>query len=350
MAHSYERRFTGMLINPVSYFVLAVTMLMLAACGGDPNPLPVAALKVGMAYDSGGKGDGSFNDAAYAGLVKAQQQLGVEIKELAAVANDTDDLRLERLRLLASNGCNPVIAAGMVYSTAIATAAKEFHGTTFAIIDAEVPGPNVASLVFAAEQGSYLAGVIAASASKTGKIGFIGGMDIPLINAFKAGYVQGAKSVNPNIMVETAYLGAAGDAAAWNSPEIAKSITEMMITNSVDVGYAVAGASNTGMFQALKAAGGRWGIGVDSDQYTVPSLTGVKEVILTSMLKRVDSAVFEVIKSVATGSPMTGVQNFDLKRGGVGYAVSNPAVAPYQAAADAAAAKIISGEIKVMTQ
>ncbi|MHB8907930.1 MAG: BMP family lipoprotein [Syntrophales bacterium] len=307
-----------------------------------------------MAYDTGGKGDGAFNDAAYAGLVKAQQELGAEIKEISATANETEALRQERLRQLAASGYNPVIAAGFAYSTALDTVAKEFPNTIFAIIDSVVEGPNIGSLVFAAEQGSYLVGVIAASASKSGKIGFIGGMEIPLIKTFEVGYVQGARSVNPSIIVESAYMGIAGDATAWNVPEKAKIAAEGMIARGVDIGYAAAGASNVGMFRAIKAAGGLgrvlWAIGVDSDQYNVPSLVDVKDVILTSMMKRVDVAVFDVIKGVAVGSPIVGVQNFDLTRGGVGYATSNPAVAPYKAAAEEAAVKIKSGEIKVAAQ
>ena len=343
-----------MLKDLVSILVLLTAILTLAACVGDEKLSPIATLKVGMAYDSGGRGDGSFNDMAYAGLAKAQQELGAEIMEVTAQVSDTDSERRDHLRLLASSGYNPVIAAGIGYGAAIATVAQEFPDTTFAIIDADVPGANIVSLVFAAEQGSYLVGVIAATTSTTGAVGFIGGMDIPLIHAFEAGYRQGAKTINPDIRVETAYMGVAGDATAWNNPEKARSDTEMLITSGVDVGYAVAGASNAGMFEAFKAAIDKghqvWGIGVDSDQYHVPSLADVKDVILTSMLKRVDVAVFEFIEGSASGSPLVGVQNFDLKRGGVGYATSNPAVAPYQEAADAAAAKIVSGEISVLKQ
>lgn len=335
--------------------VLMLAAVALAACSGDSgNAAPVARLKVGMAYDTGGRGDGSFNDAAYAGLLKAQQELGAEIKESVAAANDTDSIRQVRLRLLASGGYNPVIVAGISYSAPLNVVAKEFPKTTFAIIDAEVAGPNICSLLFAAEQGSYLVGVIAASASKSGKIGFIGGMEIPLIKAFEAGYLQGARSMNKNIVVESAYMGSAADNTAWNVPEKAKSATVAMIARGVDVGYAAAGASNLGMFQAIKGAGGSvkglWGIGVDSDQYNVPSLADVRDVILTSMMKRVDVAVFEVIKGFAAGTPIVGVQNFDLARGGVGYATSNPAIVPYKPAAEAATAKIRSGEIKVATQ
>ena len=341
--------------------VLAAAALVISACGGSSSSdstasaePTAAAVKVGLAYDTGGKGDGSFNDAAYAGLQRAESELGVEVKELEAGADETDASREERLRLLASSGYNPVIAVGFMYSTAMGTVAAEFPDTTFAIVDSVVDGANIGSLVFAAEQGSYLTGVIAASASKSGKIGFIGGMEIPLIKAFEAGYIQGAKSVNPDIQVSSKYMGPAGDNTAWNVPDKAKTATKAMIDKGVDVAYAAAGGSGLGMFQAIKEAGGAekglWAIGVDSDQYTVPSLADVKDVILTSMLKRVDVAVFDVIKGVVDGTPLVGVQNFDLKREGVGYATSNAAVDPYKAAADAAAAKIKSGEVTVATE
>lgn len=338
-----------------SLSVLLMALLLFAACGGRSSDESAAVtVRVGMAYDTGGRGDGSFNDAAYAGLIRAQQELGAEFKDLAAATNETDAIRKERLRLLASSGHNPVIAAGFSYSAALETVAREFPNTTFAIIDTVVAGPNIGSLVFAAEQGSYLVGVIAASASRSGKIGFVGGMEIPLIKAFRAGYLQGARSVNPKIVLETAYLGTADDTTAWSVPEKARTAAETMIAKGVDVAYAAAGASNAGMFQAVKAAGGPghglWGIGVDSDQYNMPSLSDLKEVILTSMMKRVDVAVFEVIRGVAVGSPIVGVQNFDLARKGVGYATSNPALKPHIAAAEAAAAKIVSGEIKVAAE
>jgi basic membrane protein A len=337
------------------FLVFLFATQLFAACGGvSSDESTMAKVRVGIAYDTGGKGDGSFNDAAYAGLIMAQHELGAEHKELVAATNETDALREERLRLLASSGYNPVIATGFAYSAALNTVAKEFPDTTFAIIDSVVAGPNIGSLVFAAEQGSYLVGVIAASASKSGKIGFIGGMEIPLIKAFEAGYAQGARSVNANIALESAYMGTADDTNAWNVPEKAKIATEGMIAKGVDIVYAAAGASNVGMFQAIKAAGGPgkglWAIGVDSDQYNMPSLIDFKGVILTSMMKRVDVAVFEVIKGVAVRSPIIGVQNFDLKRKGVGYATSNLAVEPYIAAAEAAAAKILSGEIKVAAE
>lgn len=341
--------------------VLAAATLALAACGSGSetaeSAAPTAAtssVKVGMAYDQDGKGDGSFNDAAFAGLSKAQSDLGVEIKEVNSGSSATDATREELLTLLADGGYNPIIAVGFAYSTALGNVAVKYPDTTFAIVDSVVDAPNVGSLVFAAEQGSYLTGVIAASASKSGHIGFIGGMEIPLIRAFEAGYEQGAKSVNPDIIIDSKYMGAAGDNTAWNVPEKAKTATDGMIANGADVVYAAAGGSGLGMFQSVKAAadGGAtvWAIGVDSDQYTVPALAEYKDIILTSMLKRVDVAVYDVIKAVVDGAPLVGLNNFDLSKDGVGYATSNSAVTDFAAAADAAAAKIKSGEITVAAE
>ncbi|MEY3606860.1 MAG: hypothetical protein RL289_1040, partial [Actinomycetota bacterium] len=232
--------------------VLAVASLALAACGSSGETAESAApaetaatssVKVGMAYDQDGKGDGSFNDAAFAGLSKAQTDLGVEIKEVNSGSSATDATREELLTLLADGGYNPVIAVGFAYSTALAAVAPKFPETTFAIVDSVVEEANVGSLVFAAEQGSYLTGVIAATASKSGTIGFIGGMEIDLIKAFEAGYIEGAQSVNPDIKIESKYMGAAGDNTAWNVPEKAKTATDGMIANGADVIYAAAGGS-----------------------------------------------------------------------------------------------------------
>jgi basic membrane protein A and related proteins len=342
--------------------VLAVASLALAACGSSGETAESAApaetaatssVKVGMAYDQDGKGDGSFNDAAFAGLSKAQTDLGVEIKEVNSGSSATDATREELLTLLADGGYNPVIAVGFAYSTALAAVAPKFPETTFAIVDSVVESPNVGSLIFAAEQGSYLTGVIAATASQSGTIGFIGGMEIDLIKAFEAGYIEGAQSVNPDIKIESKYMGAAGDNTAWNVPEKAKTATDGMIANGADVIYAAAGGSGLGMFQSVKAAadGGAtvWAIGVDSDQYTVPALAEYKDIIVTSMLKRVDVAVYDVIAAVVDGAPLVGVQNFDLSKDGVGYSTSNSAVSAFTDAADAAAEKIKSGEVVVGT-
>lgn len=335
--------------------VLFAGTLVLAACSSsdeaavEENAAPV--VKVGLAYDSGGRGDGTFNDAAAAGVDRAVAEFGVEVNEVEAADADGTPERAERLRLLASEGYNPVIAVGFAYSDALAEVAPEFPDTTFAIVDSVVDAPNVGSLIFAAEQGSFLVGTIAASASKSGKVGFIGGMEIDLIKAFQAGFEQGVKAVNPAATISVAYMGPAGDNSAWNAPDRAKTAVEGMIDKGVDIVYAAAGGSGLGMHQAIAAAGGSakgyWGIGVDSDEYVLPARAEFKENIVTSMLKRVDTAVFDVIAGVVNGSPLTGIQNFDLSRGGVGYSSSNPVVSAFASVADGYAEKIKNGEITV---
>ena len=334
--------------------VLFAGALVLAACSSSEDTSSggsEAEIKVGLAYDSGGRGDGTFNDAAAAGVDRAVAEYGVDVNEVEASDADGTPERAERLRLLAADGYNPVIAVGFAYSDALAEVAPEFPDTTFGIVDSVVDSPNVASLIFAAEQGSFLVGTIAATASKSGKVGFIGGMEIDLIKAFQAGYEQGARAVNPDIEIQVAYMGPAGDNSAWNAPDRAKIATEGMIDSGVDIVYAAAGGSGLGMHQAVAGAGGSaagyWGIGVDSDEYVLPARAEFKDNIITSMLKRVDVSVFEVIKSVVDGAPLSGIQNLDLGRDGVGYSSSNPAVATLAGVADEYAEKIISGEIVV---
>src|SRR6476469_96619 len=190
--------------------VTSVAALALAACGSSSDNATGGgsssssntkkALKVGTADDIGGRGDQSFNDAAAAGLDKAKSDLKLETKEAEATQGETDQAKEERLRLLAQSGYNPVVAIGFAYSAAVKAVAAEFPKTSFAIVDdADATGPNVANLVFAEEQGSYLVGAAAALKSKTGNVGFVGGVQVPLIKKFEAGYTAGAKAVNPNI-------------------------------------------------------------------------------------------------------------------------------------------------------
>jgi basic membrane protein A len=341
--------------------VLATVTLGLAACssssGGDtPAPGPSASggaaksdVKVGMAYDIGGRGDQSFNDSAALGLDKAKTEFGVETKELEANASDTDAQKEERLRLLADGGYNPVIAVGFAYATALGKVAKEFPDTKFAIIDdSSLKATNVTSLVFAEEQGSFLVGAIAAQASKTKNIGFVGGVNTPLIAKFEAGFTAGAKAVTPDIKVQVKYLTQFPDFSGFNAPDKGKTTAEGMFDADADVVYHAAGGSGSGVFDAAAAAK-KLAIGVDSDQYT-SAAPAVKAVILTSMLKRVDTAVYTMVKSVVEKAPLTGIQTFDLKTDGVGYATSNSLVTPFTAKADEFKAKIISGEIKVPTK
>jgi basic membrane protein A len=336
---------------------MAAASMALAACGGGSSTSSSSSesssgsggekIQVGLAYDIGGRGDKSFNDSAAAGLDKAKTEFGIQTKELEAATGETDAAKEERLRLLASGGYDPVIGIGFAYAAALKKVAAEFPDTHFAIVDdASFEAPNVANLVFAEQDGSYLVGVMAAQASKTGDIGFVGGVDVPLIHKFEAGYAAGAKSVNADIKVQVKYLTQPPDFSGFGDPAKGKTAAQGMLDAGADVIYAAAGGSGSGAFDAVAAKTGAWAIGVDSDQYQSAS-DAVKPVILTSMLKRVDVAVYNEIKSAVDGSPLSGIQTFDLKSDGVGYSTSNPAVDPYTAKADEAKAKIISGEITV---
>jgi len=307
-------------------------------------------LKVGVAYDIGGRGDGSFNDAAAAGLEKAIADLGVvqqNTKELAAAANESEDAAATRLRQLVSEGYNPIIAVGFKYATSLKTVASEAPQTQFAIVDdSSVELPNVKPLVFAEEQGSFLVGAAAALKTQTCKIGFVGGVEQPLIQKFQAGYVQGAKAVAPDIQIDVKYLNPAGDFSGFNDAAKGQVVASGELDGGADVIYHAAGASGQGVFQAVKAAN-KSAIGVDSDQYNVPAYSDVKDVIITSMLKRVDVAVFDYINAVAAGDTSTLPAAFDLTVDGVGYATSGGKVDDIKADLDAYKAAIISGEIKV---
>jgi basic membrane protein A len=337
--------------------VLATVTLALAACGSSDSDTATPAasggaaksdIKVGMAYDIGGRGDQSFNDSAALGLDKAKTEFGVETKELEAGANETDAQKEERLRLLAQGGYNPVVAVGFAYAVALGKVATEFPDTKFAIIDdASLKNTNVTSLTFAEEQGSFLVGTIAAQASKSKSVGFIGGVNTPLIAKFEAGFTAGAKAVTPDIKVQTKYLTQPPDFAGFNAPDKGKTAAQGMLDDGADVIYAAAGGSGSGVFDAVAAAK-KLAIGVDSDQYKTAA-AAVQPVILTSMLKRVDTAVYTMIKASVDKTPLTGNKIFDLKSDGVGYATSNSIVEPFTAKTDEYKAKIISGEITVPT-
>jgi basic membrane protein A len=311
-----------------------------------------SGLKVGMAYDIGGRGDGSFNDAAAAGLEKAVSDLKVSqgnVKELAAAANESEDAAATRLRQLVSEGYNPIIAVGFKYATSLATVAAEAPQTKFAIVDdSSVTLPNVTPLVFAEEQGSFLVGAAAALKTTTCKIGFVGGVEQPLIQKFEAGYVQGAKAVAPNIQVDVKYLTPAGDFTGFNDPAKGQVVAGGELDGGADIVYHAAGASGQGVFQAVKAKG-KLAIGVDSDQYNVPSYADTKDIIMTSMLKRVDVAVFDYIGAVAAGDTTTLPKTFDLKVDGVGYATSGGKVDDIKAKLDAWKAAIVGGQVTVKT-
>jgi basic membrane protein A and related proteins len=247
------------------------------------------------------------------------------------------------MRRFAQRGNNPVVVTGFSYGSATETVAAEFPETQFAIIDAEVDLPNVRSVLFSEHEGSYLVGVLAALASETGKVGFVGGMDIPLIQKFACGYVQGVKATNPDAEVFQNMTGTTG--AAWNDPVRGGELAKSQIDRGADVIYHAAGGTGIGVLQAAADAGAL-GIGVDSNQnYMHPGQ------VLTSMLKRVDNAVYDAMMDVQNGEWSSGVQVMGLAEEGVAYAVDEnnaELITPeMQAAAEDAKAKIVSGEIAV---
>jgi basic membrane protein A len=345
-----------------SLAAIAALGVLAAACGSDGSsstantsagtqaatgtaPAAASAVTAGVAFDTGGRGDGTFNDSAGRGLDKAVSELGVKKIELDAVK---DEDRASNLALLVQQKANPIIGVGFLFGDSMLPLAKANPDTTFAIVDSVVDAPNVRSLVFAENEGSFLVGAAAALKSKTGHIGFIGGQEIDLIKKFEAGYIAGAKAVNPDIKIDSKYLGPAGDNSAWGNVAGAKEIAKGWYDAGADVIYSAAGGSGAGTIQAAVEAD-KWAIGVDSDQYLLAKPDEQKH-ILTSMIKHVDVAVFETIKAVADGDSKGGVITFDLKSDGVGYSTSGGYLDDVKDKLEAYKADIISGKIVVPTK
>ena len=269
-------------------------------------------------------------------------------RSLSEAPNESDAEREDRLTSLAEGGYNPVIALGIEYTTPLAKVAPQYPNTRFAIVDDSVlaaTNKNVTGLVFADHEGSYLVGAIAAQASMTGLVGFVGGVNVPTIWKFQAGFVAGAKLIKPSIGVQITYLTEPPDFSGWADRAKGKAAADEMFRGGVDVVFHAAGGSGRGVFLAAKDAGAL-AIGVDSDQYlTAP--TDIRAVILTSMLKRVDDAVKDYIKAYARGSPYPRVKTFDLASGAIGYSRSNPLVQPYVAKTDHLLQQIVAGQISV---
>ncbi|MGW6546917.1 BMP family lipoprotein [Streptomyces massasporeus] len=329
--------------------------LVATACGGtssDSGDSDSNDKGVAIAYDIGGKGDQSFNDAAYAGMVKARDEFGYKTADIEPTEGETDADKEQRLASLAKQGYNPVIGVGFAYGPAMTAVASKYPKTTFGIVDSVVEGKNVASLVFAEEQASYLAGVAAAKATKTDVVGFVGGVDVPLIRKFEAGYKQGVQDTNSKVKVLSQYLTQTAEEGGFSSPDKGKAAAEGQIEKKADVLYAAAGLSGQGVIEAAAKAK-VWAIGVDSDQYKQAALAPYKNYILTSALKDVGGAVYALSKSVHDDKPLTGTQTFDLKVNGVGLSESNPEyakVAGLQDAVNKAEQEIIDGKIKVNTE
>jgi basic membrane protein A len=341
--------------------VLAAAVLITTGCSSSSSDNAGADVKVGLAYDIGGRGDKSFNDSAAVGLDEAKAEFGVEAREVT-VTTGSDSEREDKLRLLAEAGYNPIIAVGFLYAVPLKAVAADYPDINFAIIDdASVAAPNVAGLIFAEEQGSYLAGVAAALESKSGKIGYIGGVRIPLLQKFEAGFVAGVKATKASATVDVKYVTEPPDFGGFNDPAKAKVIAKGMIDKGADVIYSAAGGSGAGNFAAAIDAGAAgkkvWTIGVDSDQYLNASAAEQAN-MLTSMLKRVDRAVYDVISAAVNGTTVNDVldaaagtvgRTYGLELDGVGVSYSGDYITKYKDQIDKAAADIKSGAITVPT-
>ena len=347
--------------------IAAVAMLVLAACGGettggggdtadtgDTGDAAGGDLRVGVAFDVGGLGDQSFNDSANAGLQQAIDEglvteENVEIIEPNATGSNRDDNVVN----LADQGFDLVLGIGFAFSEGIAEISGDYPDQRFGIIDGfattiATDADNIVDLTFKEHEGSFLVGAAAALASKSGTIGFLGGQQgTGLIERFEAGYVAGAQHINPDIEVLVEYIG--DDTTAFNDPTKGEALSGKMYDAGADVVYHAAGASGAGLFQAAVAAGDdALAIGVDSDQYLTASPEQQPH-ILTSMLKRVDTAVHDTIEAVANDEFEPGFRSFGLAEEGIDYSKSNPDLLTeeMQTELDSLKQQIIDGEITV---
>lgn len=330
----------------------------LSACGGGGGSTETTTggsaattaakkkVKVGLVYDIGGRGDKSFNDAAAAGLDKAKAELGVDIHDVEP--DKGGENREKLLRDMADQNYNLIIGVGFAFEAAMGKVAKDYKDAKdlyFAIVDAKVDAPNVASLVFAEEEGSFLVGAAAALKSKSKKVGFVGGVENALIKRFETGFTKGVAKADPSVKVEVKYITQEPDFSGFKDPAKGKVITEGLYSSGCDIVYHAAGGSGNGVFQAAVAAN-KLAIGVDSDQY-LSAPPDQQKVILTSMLKRVDVAVFDTIKKATTGSLKGGVSEYDLKNDGVGYSTSGGKVDDIKAKLDELKKGIVEGSISL---
>ncbi|QKV70376.1 BMP family ABC transporter substrate-binding protein [Streptomyces harbinensis] len=305
---------------------------------------------VGLAFDVGGRDDHSFNESAARGLDRAEEELGISFKEMTAKNDETEADREQRLTSLAENGYNPIIGVGYLYGSSIEKVAAQYPDLTFGVVDSVVEGDNVYSMVFSEQEGSYLAGVAAALKTESGQVGFIGGVNNPLINKFEAGFVQGVLDTNENegtdVSVDVQYLYEDND-AGFNDVAKARETADGMLGRGADIIYTAAGQSGQGSIETVAGVEGAWAIGVDSDAYEQPGLAEYKDSILTSVVKGVDVAVFDLIKSVQDGEPLSGPHSYNLEEGGVSLATSGGFIDDISEQIEAAKARIVSGEVTV---
>jgi len=340
----------------LSVLFLVSTALLASSCAQRTEARREGCkIKVGIVFDIGGKNDRSFNAAAWEGVKHAQQDLDICLYDVEP-GNPTS---IEpAMRAFAEKNFDLIIGVGFAQGPIMQKVANDYPDIKFAIVDGlifeadgKTPKSNVASLLFREHEGSYLVGMIAASKSKTGTLGFLGGMDIPLIHKFETGYEEGARAVNPKIQIVQNYVGVTD--GAWNNPGKGKELSLAQIEKGADVIFTAAGNSGLGAFDAVEQYGRdergqarKYVIGVDSNQNMVkPGF------VLTSMVKRVDNAVYDVVKEVLEGKFQGGIHNFGLDKDGVAYAMddNNKGLIPDDVIArtEQAKAKIVAGEIKV---
>ncbi len=335
--------------------LLATILVIVSSCSSTEAIEDKGKMKVGIVFDIGGKNDRSFNAAAWEGVKRAQKELGIVLRDVEP-GNPTS---IEpAMRAFAEKDFDLIIGVGFAQGPIMQKVANDYPNIKFAIVDGVIfeadgktPKKNVASLVFREHEGSYLVGMIAVSKSRTGTLGFVGGMDIPLIHRFAKGYEQGAKAVNPNARVIENYVGVTD--SAWNNPGKGKELALAQMDKGADVIFTAAGNSGLGAFDAVEQKGkdGKGNprafvIGVDSNQ------NGVKPgFVLTSMVKRVDNAVFDVVREVKEGKFEGGFHVFGLDKDGVAYALdeNNKDLIPKDVIDKVERAKeeIVEGKIKV---
>ena len=331
------------------FSVVLAFALVASACGGDDEGGGGEDVAIGLVFDIGGRGDQSFNDSAAAGLDQAEEDLGIGASE--ASANDDGSNREELLNLQADES-DLVFGVGFLFAEPMTNAAGANPEVNFAIVDdASVDLPNVAGLVFAEQEGSFLVGAAAALKTTNNKVGFIGGVSIDLIKRFEAGFVAGVKHINPDIEIDIQYISEPPDFSGFTDPAAGKIVAQSMFEDGSDIVYHAAGGSGGGLFQAAKEYSEAnntkvWAIGVDSDQYLTAG-EGLQEYILTSMLKRVDVAVFSTIQSQVDGEFEGGTVVFDLSVDGVGYSTSGGFIDDITDQLDGLKQEIIDGDIVV---
>jgi len=317
-----------------------VVAVLVAAVTAPVGHVAAQEFVPAIVFDMGGKFDKSFNEAAYAGAERFKKETAIAYREFE-VTNEAQ--REQALRNMARRGSQVVVGIGFGQASGMERVAREFPNLKFAIVDAIVDLPNVQSIVFKEHEGSFLVGMAAAMASKTGKIGFVGGMDIPLIRRFALGYEEGAKYVNAKIEIYRNMTGTTP--AAWNDPTRGGELARSQFDRGADVIYAAAGATGLGVLQAAKDKG-RLAIGVDSNQNHIHPGS-----VLTSMIKRVDLAVYESFKAAKDGTWKAGVRSLGVAEDGVGFSLDQHnrglITAEMEKRLQQARADIVAGKIKV---